>query len=759
MACFTPVDKNDCFSNVYIRDVVRSEIQKVTECLKGDSAYSVAVNNGYVGTEDEWLASLGSTITDIKAVSLEAGSAPSANLAGAPRNRVINLGIPKGEKGEEGEKGVQGVSGLTGLSAYDIAVANGFDGTKTDWLLTIKGAKGDNGPEGPKGEEGKSTYDLSVDYGFIGSEREWLTGIVNDTELMSNLNEDLLSIDVAVNGDENTQVVTRTGETYPSVKKAISDGIVSLFENGGLPATPQPTKAAMEGSDLVDGDYAYVTDDTVNNGLYVKTAGAWVESAYDPLTVSKLYSDEKLDESKFYSDNIKSAAVAESLANTRSLMEDKLSQNPTDEDLLQFSDAEGSIYARFNSDAELVLSDVDNTSVQSALRNIPKTKETVEGDIFSVEDVGQNVVMRLASDGGLYVPDLHGSVQQALQVASPAINNVRRTDNRLRFTDEVNKYVMNLVAAQNGFAPVPYTLMPTNYTITKEIIDALKIPNVGIEVPMDSPYYKDDEFVHPNIIECVGSFRGYRYILMINPFSAEIYENPVIYGSNDLSSFEMLDGFSQPLDVPQDGGYLSDSFFTYDPVNGELIACWRSTRYDTDGEYVTGHWLSRTKDLINWTPKLNYIAETRADVDMIRSASLLYNLNDGLWYMFSSPDRGSFEVRIAKELTGEWSTPIPIPVGAANPWHLEVKYVGGQFVALFDYIELGNYYLGISNDGITWQIASTPMFSESIPKIYKGSFLPNFTADGKLFFEVFYTRNDKSIHRRLTHTQTNSVVL
>lgn len=286
MTCFTPVDTNNCFSNVYIREVVRSEIQKASECFEGDSAYAVAVKNGYVGSEDEWLASLGGTITDIKAVSLEAGSAPSANLGGTPRNRIINLGIPKGEKGKEG---VQGIPGAIGLSAYDIAVSNGFNGTKTDWLLAIKGVKGDTGPEGPKGEEGKSTYELSVDYGYSGSEREWLSGIVNDTELMSNLNADLISIGEAANGDINTTVVTRTGETYPSAKKAISDGIATLFENGGLPATPFKTKALMTASALENDKYAMVTDDTDNNGLYVKEAGTWVKSEYDSLMKAKDY--------------------------------------------------------------------------------------------------------------------------------------------------------------------------------------------------------------------------------------------------------------------------------------------------------------------------------------------------------------------------------------------------------------------------------------------------------------------------------------
>ena len=98
---------------------------------------------------------------------------------------------------------------------------------------------------------------------------------------------DAKSLEEVVNGNESKQVTTRKGETYPSVKKAIK----TLFQNGGLPATPFATKALMTASPLVDGKYAMVTDDTVNNGLYVKTAGAWVKSAYDPLAQAKAYAD------------------------------------------------------------------------------------------------------------------------------------------------------------------------------------------------------------------------------------------------------------------------------------------------------------------------------------------------------------------------------------------------------------------------------------------------------------------------------------
>lgn len=88
---------------------------------------------------------------------------------------------------------------------------------------------------------------------------------------------DAKSLEDVVNGNETKQVTTRLGESYPSVKKAIK----TLFENGGLPATPFATKALMTASALADGSYAIVTDDTANTGLYVKDKGSWVLSKYD----------------------------------------------------------------------------------------------------------------------------------------------------------------------------------------------------------------------------------------------------------------------------------------------------------------------------------------------------------------------------------------------------------------------------------------------------------------------------------------------
>lgn len=72
---------------------------------RGYSAYEVAVQNGFVGTEEEWLASL------------------------------------KGDKGDTGDtfdeltpEQIAEITGPQGKSAYQIAVDNGFVGTEQDWV-------------------------------------------------------------------------------------------------------------------------------------------------------------------------------------------------------------------------------------------------------------------------------------------------------------------------------------------------------------------------------------------------------------------------------------------------------------------------------------------------------------------------------------------------------------------------------------------------------------------------------------------------
>ena len=68
--------------------------------MAGKSAYELAVEKGYRGTLDEWLASL------------------------------------NGSNGDDGK------------SAYELAVENGYPGTEEEWLASLKGSAGDQGDDG-----------------------------------------------------------------------------------------------------------------------------------------------------------------------------------------------------------------------------------------------------------------------------------------------------------------------------------------------------------------------------------------------------------------------------------------------------------------------------------------------------------------------------------------------------------------------------------------------------------------------------------
>lgn len=61
-----------------------------------------------------------------------------------------------GAKGDRGERGPAGANGVNGKSAYELAVQNGYIGSMTEWLASLKGERGEQGPRGPKGENGSA---------------------------------------------------------------------------------------------------------------------------------------------------------------------------------------------------------------------------------------------------------------------------------------------------------------------------------------------------------------------------------------------------------------------------------------------------------------------------------------------------------------------------------------------------------------------------------------------------------------------------
>jgi hypothetical protein len=93
-------------------DLYAQLLKKIEEAghgADGKSAYEIAVEQGYVGTETEWLES----------------------LHGAD-----------GQDGRNGTNGHNGADGRDGKSAYQVAVDNGYIGTEAEWLESLKGKDG-----------------------------------------------------------------------------------------------------------------------------------------------------------------------------------------------------------------------------------------------------------------------------------------------------------------------------------------------------------------------------------------------------------------------------------------------------------------------------------------------------------------------------------------------------------------------------------------------------------------------------------------
>ena len=120
-------------------DLYQQLLQKIQSASKGTdgkSAFEIAVEHGFVGTEVEWLESL-------KGINGKDGVNGKDGCDG--RNGVDGLPGKDGKNGADGLPGRDGIDGTDGKSAYIIAVEHGFSGTETEWLQSLKGADGRDG--------------------------------------------------------------------------------------------------------------------------------------------------------------------------------------------------------------------------------------------------------------------------------------------------------------------------------------------------------------------------------------------------------------------------------------------------------------------------------------------------------------------------------------------------------------------------------------------------------------------------------------
>lgn len=142
------------------------------------TAYDIAVENGFRGTESEWVESIkgdpGKDGSDGKDGANSYELALQNGFKGTQEEWLESL---KGEPGkdfkysdftEEQLEKLKGEKGKPGENAYEIAVKNGFEGSLGEWLKSL---------EGEKGEPGEDAYEIAVKNGYNGTLNEWLKSL------------------------------------------------------------------------------------------------------------------------------------------------------------------------------------------------------------------------------------------------------------------------------------------------------------------------------------------------------------------------------------------------------------------------------------------------------------------------------------------------------------------------------------------------------------------------------------------------------
>lgn len=110
------------------------------------------------------------SISDPRKIS---GMSPALPLEGDELLEVLQKGVNRRMEARE----LQGPQGPEGKGVYELAVANGFEGSRSEWLEELKGRDGKDGRPGERGPEGLSAYEVAVAEGFDGTVSEWLIKI------------------------------------------------------------------------------------------------------------------------------------------------------------------------------------------------------------------------------------------------------------------------------------------------------------------------------------------------------------------------------------------------------------------------------------------------------------------------------------------------------------------------------------------------------------------------------------------------------
>ena len=233
-------------------------------------------------------------------------------------------------------------------------------------------------------------------------------------------------------------------------------------------------------------------------------------------------------------------------------------------------------------------------------------------------------------------------------------------------------------------------------------------------MPLDIPTYEaSGQAVHPDVVYFPHGWHGHKYWMAMTPYpyDTDTYEDPSILVSDDGLSWSVPDGLTNPIVPRPQCDHNSDPDIVYNPSSDELYLYYtEQLRADRcPGQNANSVRLVTSPDGVNWSVPQTIMTWSLDTDPLYLSPAVVYV--DGVFHMWLAGSAGGVAHATSDDGT-HWSPLESIDLTPA-PWHLDVAYVGGEFVMLIVDSPVAGAHLvaATSKNGVNWSAGNDAVLS------------------------------------------------
>lgn len=236
---------------------------------EGKSAYQVAVQNGFIGTPQQWLNSLKGESGQDGVIGQDGQDGITPHIDSSTKHWMIgetDTGVvAEGQNGSDGQDGLNGVDGKSAYQSYVETTNDSPIKTEAQWIASLKGADGTNGTNGIDGQDGSNgTNGITPHIDPI--TKHWMIG-ETDTDILAE----------GVNGQDGTNGINGQDGVTPHIDSTTGNWFIGNTDTGvrahGFSGDYNDLSNKPKVLLVSDSSYSYKTPINPNNVEYVEIEG------------------------------------------------------------------------------------------------------------------------------------------------------------------------------------------------------------------------------------------------------------------------------------------------------------------------------------------------------------------------------------------------------------------------------------------------------------------------------------------------------